>query len=310
MDQKPTNNNPYPTLNLGYDSESKGQRIVPSRRKLKYRKFDAATTSKSSESVILHDDGESRLKKVCRRRPVSLVLPSYVVFPRRYFLDYFHFLLVPLLTCIGFAKHSQNLDDKVVFLINVLKQKNLEIEALLKNKVNGLMDFESKCTCQLPLYLQLLKTSEDCQYNTGVTNLSLFQNLHDFIVPFIRRRWRGVSLTSKRLKRHYCKLPRRMWPARKILSKNEFLLLLMRLKLGLGEKDLADRFKISLSLTSNIISWLRGTADTLGKFVFVLDQEVLNDTKPPHFNPITNLRSIIDATELFLRHLKVIKINV
>ena len=43
-----------------------------------------------------------------------------------------------------FATHSQNLDDKVVFLINVLKEKNLGIEALkrknvlLKSKVNCL----------------------------------------------------------------------------------------------------------------------------------------------------------------------------
>ena len=131
------------------------------------------------------------------------MLPSYVVFSRNHFLDYFHFFFVSLLTCIGFAKHSQNLDDKVLFLINVLKQKNLEIEALkrknilLKSKVNGLMDFKSKCICKFPLYSQLLKTSKDYEYYTGVTSLSLFQNLHDFIVPFIRRRWRGVSLTSK-----------------------------------------------------------------------------------------------------------------
>ena len=77
-----------------------------------------------------------------------------------------------------------------------------------------------------------------------------------------------------------------MGPARKIHSEDEFLLLLMRLRFGLGEKDLPGRFKISLSLTSNIIrSWLRGTADPLGKFVFAPDQDVLNDTKRPHFNP-------------------------
>ena len=207
LDKKPTNNNQYPTLSLGYDSESKVRRIVHSRRELIYREFDAATTSESSEPLILNDDGESRSKKVCRRTPVSLVLPSYVVFSRNYFLNYFHFFHVSLLTCIGFAKHSQNLDDKVVFLINILNQKSLETEALkrknilLKSKVNGLMDFKSKCTCKFPFYSQLLKTSKDCEYYTGVTNLSLFQNLHDFVVPFFRRRWRYVSLTSKRLKR-------------------------------------------------------------------------------------------------------------
>ena len=92
-----------------------------------------------------------------------------------------------------------------------------------------------------------------------------------------------------------------MGPARKIRCKDDFLLVLMRLQLGLGEKDLADPFKTSLSLTSNIIrSWLRGTANALGKFVFVPDQEVLNDTKPPHFNPAKNLHLVTDAIELFI----------
>ena len=51
-----------------------------------------------------------------------------------------------LLTYIGFTKYSQNLDGKVVFLINGLKKKNLEIEALKGNnilskiKVSGLMN--------------------------------------------------------------------------------------------------------------------------------------------------------------------------
>ena len=35
LDQKPTNSNPYPTLSLGYDSESKVRRIVLSRKKIK-----------------------------------------------------------------------------------------------------------------------------------------------------------------------------------------------------------------------------------------------------------------------------------
>lgn len=47
-----------------------------------------------------------------------------------FFKELFSWLFfVSLMTCVGFAKHSQNLDDKVVNLINFLKQKNLKIEA-------------------------------------------------------------------------------------------------------------------------------------------------------------------------------------
>lgn len=50
--------------------------------------------------------------------------------------------------------------------------------------------------------------------------------------------------------------------------------------------------------------WRRGTVDTLGKFAFAPNHEVLNDTKPPHFNPAKNLRSIIDAKEPFIETTK------
>ena len=96
---------------------------------------------------------------------MSLVLPSYVVFSKNYFLDYFHLFLVSLLICVGFGKHSQNLDDKVVFSINVLKENNFEIEALKrknvlsKSKMNVLIDYKSNCTRELLLDSQLFKTS-------------------------------------------------------------------------------------------------------------------------------------------------------
>ena len=170
LDQKPTNSSPYPTFNLSYDSESKVCRIVPSGRKLKYRELDAPTTSELSEPLILKDDGESRPKSLSKETSVTGVAELCCFFSRNYCLDYFRFFLVSLLNYVGFAKYFQNLDDEVVFLINVLKQKNLEIEALkrknvlLRSKVNSLMDldFKSKCTCKLSLYSQLLKTSKDC----------------------------------------------------------------------------------------------------------------------------------------------------
>ena len=73
--------------------------------------------------------------------------------------------LVSLLTCVGFGKHCQNLYDKVVFSINVLKKKNFKIEdlkrknVLSKSKMNVLIDYKSNCTRELQLYSQLFKTS-------------------------------------------------------------------------------------------------------------------------------------------------------
>ena len=110
------------------------------------------------------------------------------------------------------------------------------------------------------------------------------------------------------LKRSFKSLPKRMGPERKLNSKDEFFLLLMWLRLGLLQEDLAKRFDISKSLTSSIIrSWLRGASSVIGNLVYVPDQGILNATKPRQFNMTNNLHSIIDATELFIETPKGLK---
>ena len=73
----------------------------------------------------------------------------------------------------------------------------------------------------------------------------------------------------------FCYLAKKMRPVRFIRSKDVFLLLLMRMKLHLGVRNLADSFRISLILISDIISsWLKGTTDTFGQFFLDLNKEL------------------------------------
>lgn len=126
--------------------------------------------------------------------------------------------------------------------------------------------------------------------------------LYDVVHPFVRRRWKGLQCTSTALKRKFKNVPKRMGPDRILHGKDEFLLCLMKLRLGLLGKDLQYRFNISIASTSRIFSsWLRACALTLGKLVFIPDQGTLNLTKPPHFKPVKNLHSIIDATKNFIQ---------
>ena len=98
----------------------------------------------------------------------------------------------------------------------------------------------------------------------------------------------------------FCGIPS-MRPAT-LPSKDQFLLLLMRLRLALLIPDLAERFNISCTLTGRIIAtWLHASAQVLGTFVFVPNQGTMIATKPAHLYSAKNLHSIIDATEIFIQ---------
>ena len=327
VDKKPTANNPYPILNLGYEATLNVKKIVGSRRRLVYSKNKNDTTStdlisEDQEFDVNVNDFEENLD-LGDTAPISnqqlhqcdtIILPSYVVFRREFYANGLLSIMVTLASLLSFGSmfnekckdylhEISNLSTQVELLTTLAYKNESEILKLRKqNKYlkQKLSEIKSNCTCKIPLHKKLLTTPKDCLFHTGIATVRLFQKLHDFIKPYVRRRWRGASHTSTKLKRKFVGVPKRMGPERKLPSSyDEFLLLMMRLRLGLFNEDLSKRFCISVSLTSSIIrTWLRATASCIGKFVFVPDQGILNIVKPQHFKPASRLHSIIDATEI------------
>jgi len=219
-------------------------------------------------------------------------------------------VMLASLLCIGstfFQKskvlHSQlETANKIILIlkkrIDLLKRQN----NILKKKSRLLQNKSDECFCCKPLHEQLLNTPANVKFFTGLSTLCLFEKLHDFIFPYVRRRWEGYKRTSTKQKRLFVREPKRMGPKRKLSTKDEFLMMLMRLRLGLLVKDLSHRFKVSTTLSSRIISsWLRSSALVLKSLVFIPDQGTLNVTKPNQFIGVSNLNSIIDGTELFIQ---------
>ena len=75
--------------------------------------------------------------------------------------------------------------------------------------------------------------------------------------------WRGPKQTTREAPQDHCDpgigLPKcRPGPGRKLDLEQEFLLTMMKLKLGLLNKDLAFRFMVSSTTVSSVfIKWLR-----------------------------------------------------
>ena len=79
--------------------------------------------------------------------------------------------------------------------------------------------------------------------------------------------WRGTKrITSTKIERSLKFTGEKK--NKKLQSKDEFLLVLMRLCLGLMNEDVADRFCISPTHCSNIFkTWIRLLSKTVGKLV-------------------------------------------
>ena len=121
----------------------------------------------------------------------------------------------------------------------------------------------------------------------------------DKVAPLVRRRYRQKE--ENQGTRQFKVTPTKMGPPRKLVSQDEFLLCLMKLRLGLLNLDLCQRFKISESLCSNILyCWIRALGDYFKSFIYMPDIEKVLATSPLRFRKFRNLISIINCSELFI----------
>nr|XP_047127617.1 uncharacterized protein LOC124808519 [Hydra vulgaris] len=127
----------------------------------------------------------------------------------------------------------------------------------------------------------------------------MFHKLHEKISPLIKRHYRQRDESRER--RNFQSTPEKMGPPRKLVSQDEMLLCLMKLRLGLLTTDLSDRFGISEGLCSSIFkSWLRALAEYLECFVYAPDIGTIIATTPERFHQFKNLFAIIYCSEIFI----------
>ena len=102
-----------------------------------------------------------------------------------------------------------------------------------------------------------------------------------------------------------CSVPQKFGQRSKLSSMDEFLLTMMKIRLGLLEKVLSFRFGISITHCSKIFStWSRALALYLKPLIFVPNMIAINDVKPNRYKIALKLHSIGDAAEMFIKTLK------
>ena len=129
---------------------------------------------------------------------------------------------------------DQTYDDKTNEKVNIVTEANTKTTGC--NCSRQLLEYENKIKSSeeqlnLPLYSKILTNDKSCNFFTNFDKLELFHKFHDIIATLVRRRFRPVSQTQNN--RQFITTPKKMGKLSKLSSKDEFLLTMMKLRLGL-----------------------------------------------------------------------------
>jgi hypothetical protein len=186
--------------------------------------------------------------------------------------------------------------------------KNIEIKKLKAQVFKMSKEIKSLKTKikekeEQPFGYSDVRNDESIKFYTGIPSMEAFETILSVLKPHLSKihYWNGPRVLSHPLKQKLGK--QKLGRRRRLSVANELLLTLMKIRLGLLNEDLAQRFGISKQHVSNIFTtWVKILSRVLGDLVFNPPKEVVRENLPPSFrNPTFNsVRHIIDCTEVFL----------
>lgn len=180
------------------------------------------------------------------------------------------------------------------YLLKQLEEKDSQLNKLKWE--NGQMKTRLE---KLALSIDAIKDKdENVQFYTGLKNYKTFMALFKYLNP---------GENGENVELHYGNKTNQSRPSssgfgrpRKLKAVDQLFMVLMRFRLGLFCKDLANRFDIAPSTVSRItITWTCYIYLQLGQLRIWPSREAVNDTMPEDFKlHYPSTRVIIDATEI------------
>jgi hypothetical protein len=182
----------------------------------------------------------------------------------------------------------------------------------LKDQIKGLKSELNLCKKKMSVQNQpkvssvqsLLSNDGKVKFYTGIPTKAAFNAVYNAIQPNLKtvRYWKGPSYHCTTLKHKKFQKPR---ACRKLNPQDEMLLTFMKIRLGLLDEDLADRFQISKSYVSRIFTtWVKLLKRYLNCLVFNAQKEIVKQNLPPAFrsSKYSQVRHIIDCSEVFIEN--------
>ena len=185
----------------------------------------------------------------------------------------------------------------------VLKTENAKLSdkcASLEEEVDTLKAANLELGSHVFSFGQIKHQDKLVKYYTGFSTGLMFMACFNFLESSakVMRTWKGSSTTPEIWEQHGSK--RGSKPKLSLIE--QFFLVMVRLRLGLGEVDLAQRFKVSQSTVSRtIITWLNLMYHKFHQLPVWLSRHKITKLMPPCFKKwYPSTRIIIDCTEFFI----------
>ncbi|XP_065055342.1 uncharacterized protein LOC135683889 [Rhopilema esculentum] len=180
----------------------------------------------------------------------------------------------------------------------------------LQQKIDELSLKVSELNAELSIAKKSLFSIDKLKYDdgavkfyTGFPNFSSLESVFNYLAPKLDNisYWRGSkSHDVSKDKRDRPDEHGKSGPKRKLSYFEGYVLVLMRLKVGLFVNDLADRFGISSGHVSKIFTtWINFLFHELPSLLPFPSQEQIQKLMPEEFKLYPSTRIIIDCTEIF-----------
>jgi hypothetical protein len=161
-----------------------------------------------------------------------------------------------------------------------------------------------------PALRKILVDDKQVKFYTGLPTRKHFELLCEYIEPKLARSgyWHGSkkhrqpTLNVRKTCLSRIGSPAKTGRKRKLSFRDELLLVLIKLRLGLTNHDLADRFHISDSMVSSIVNTLiKALSKTLRPLIYYPDKISVRANLPRSFELLyPRIRCILDCTEFFI----------
>lgn len=281
VDKIPTSAYPDPSLNMGYDQPDIKK---PRRTLFKYSKPSLPCSSKEQHEPL---NLSIEIPEINNAMNTELLSPTF---------SEHSYCSVPSSTT---TIRCSTCEDKTLLIKSYVKKVNRLTKQCKKLKIKQNKNTKQKFSWQL------VNTDEKMNFYTGISSIAIFNVIFLLLKPYLPsiRYWRGPKHARSKVRQR-----KSTCQGKKLSQREELLLTIMRLRLGLMNEDVADRFGISKSLCSNTFTtFVKIIANVLGRALVVwLPREAIRDNLPESFikSKHTKCRVILDCTEVFIERAK------